>query len=220
MIGIAEALTFEEGREEDGDMPAGDAIDVGNMKSSIFMASGSGVFETSTDSRSLAIPEGTLVGCWLALQMRLSVLTSDAHVRSSGVKHTAPARAPYASGSWPSSSRSNSPFVLDLAIGTWSCYTASIFAYQAGPFFAFHRGRLGRRWRRRPSNLGKSSPGGGLFESACFPERCPVCLEWEGREEGLENFGCAMIVFALVPVREMIAGSRGWRTRGHSRGSL
>ena len=83
MIGIAEALTFEEGGEEDGDMPAGDAIDVGNMKSSMFMASGSGVFETSTDSRSLAIPEGALVGCWLALQMRLSVQTLGAHVRSS-----------------------------------------------------------------------------------------------------------------------------------------
>lgn len=52
-------------------MPAGDAIDVGNMKSSMFMASGSGVSERSTDSRSFAIPEGALVGCWLALRMRL-----------------------------------------------------------------------------------------------------------------------------------------------------
>ena len=158
-------------------MPAGDAIDVGNMKSSMFIASGSGVFETSIDSRSLAIPEGALVGCWLALQMRLSVQTPGAHVRSSDVKRTVPALALYASGSWPSFSRSNSPFVLDLAIGTWSYYTASIFVYQAGPFFAFHRGRPGRRWRRRPSNLERSSRGGGLFESACFPERCPVCLE-------------------------------------------
>ena len=136
------------------------------------------------------------------------------------VKRTVPALALYASGSWPSFSRSDSPFVLDLAIGTWSCYTASIFAYQAGLFFAFHRGRPGRRWKRRPSNLERNSRGGGLFESACFPERCPVCLEWEGREEGLENVGCAMIVFALVQVREMIAGSRGWRMRGHSWGSL
>ena len=157
-------------------MPAGDAIDVGNMKSSMFMASGSGVFDTSKDSRSLAIPEGALVGCWLALQMRLSVQTPGAHVQSSDVERTVPALAPYASGSWPSSSRSNSPFVLDWAIGTWSCYTASIFAYQAGPFFAFHRGRPGRRWRRRPSNLERSSREGGLFESACFPERCPICL--------------------------------------------
>ena len=43
-MGIAEALILEEGGDEDGDMPAGDAIDVGNMKSSMFMASGSGVF--------------------------------------------------------------------------------------------------------------------------------------------------------------------------------
>lgn len=201
-------------------MPAGDAIDVGKMKSSIFMASGSGVFETSTDSRSLAIPEGALVGCWLALQMRLSVQNPGAHVRSSDVKRTEPARAPYALGSWPSSSRLDSPFVLDLAIETWSCYTASIFAYQAGPFFAFHRGRPGRRWRRRPSNLERSSRGGGLFESACFLERFPVCLEWQSRAEGLEKVGCAMIVFALVQVREMIAGLRGWRMRGYSWGSL
>ena len=66
-MGIAEALMVEEGGEDDGDMSAGDAIDVGNMKSSMFMASGSGVIERSTDSRSFAIPEGALVGCWLAL---------------------------------------------------------------------------------------------------------------------------------------------------------
>ena len=53
---------MESGGEE-GDKPAGDAIEVGNMKSSMFMASGSGVFDRSTDSRSFAIPEGALVGC-------------------------------------------------------------------------------------------------------------------------------------------------------------
>ena len=83
MIGIAEGLMFEEGGEEDGDMPAGDAVDVGNMKSSMFMASGSGVFERSTDSRSFAIPDGALVGCLLALRMRLSVQILRAQVRSS-----------------------------------------------------------------------------------------------------------------------------------------
>ena len=60
---MAEALIVEEGRGEEGDRPAGDAIEVGNMKSSMFMASGSGVFDRSTDSRSFAIPEGVLVGC-------------------------------------------------------------------------------------------------------------------------------------------------------------
>ena len=54
-------------------MLAGDAIDVGNMKSSMFMGSGSEVIVCSTDSRSFAIPEGALVDCWLALRMRLSI---------------------------------------------------------------------------------------------------------------------------------------------------
>ena len=63
-------------------MSAGDAIDVGNMKSSMFMASGSGVFELSTDSRSFAIPDGALVGCWLALMMRSSVKVFCAEVHS------------------------------------------------------------------------------------------------------------------------------------------
>lgn len=54
-------------------MSVGDAIEVGNMKSSMFMASGSGVLDRSTDSRSFAIPEGALVGCWFALRSRLSV---------------------------------------------------------------------------------------------------------------------------------------------------
>lgn len=67
MIGIAKALMFDVGGGEDGDTPAGDAIDVGNMKSSMFIASGSGESARSADSRSFAIPEGTLVGCWLAL---------------------------------------------------------------------------------------------------------------------------------------------------------
>ena len=99
MIGIAEALTFEEGGEEVGEMPAGDAIDVGNIKSSMFMASGSGVFERSTDSRSFAIPEGALVGFWLALRTHLSVQTLCAQVRSYGLKLTVPARVLCALGS-------------------------------------------------------------------------------------------------------------------------
>lgn len=56
--------------------PAGDAMEFGKMKSSMFIASGSGVFEKSTDLRSWAIPEGTFIGtfigtsvdCWLALR--------------------------------------------------------------------------------------------------------------------------------------------------------
>ncbi len=72
-------------------MSAGDAIDAGNMKSSMFMASGSGVLEWSTDSRSFAIPEGALMDCWLALRMRLSVKVFSAKLRSSGPKRTVPA---------------------------------------------------------------------------------------------------------------------------------
>ena len=190
-------------------MPAGDAIDAGNMKSSMFMGSGSEVLERSTDSRSFAIPEGALVGCWLALRVRLLVQVFCAKVRSSGVKRTVSAPVLCASGSWPSSSRSGSPFVLDLAIGTWSCYKASISAFPVGPFFAFHQDRPGRRWRRRLSNLERHSGGEGLYESACFRGRCPVCLDSERKEGGLEYVGCAMIVLALVWVAEMTAGSRG-----------
>lgn len=72
-MGIAEALIFEGGGGEEGETSAGVAIDVGNMKSSMFIASESGVFAKSTDSRSFAIPEGPLVECWLALRMCLSV---------------------------------------------------------------------------------------------------------------------------------------------------
>lgn len=57
----------------DVDMPAGDAMGVGNMKSSIFIASGSGVSDDrSLDSRSCAIPDGVLVGCCLALADRFN----------------------------------------------------------------------------------------------------------------------------------------------------
>lgn len=49
-------------------MPAGEATEVGKMKSSIFMASGSGVSDArSMDSRSCAMPDGALVGCCFAL---------------------------------------------------------------------------------------------------------------------------------------------------------
>ena len=201
-------------------MSAGDAIDVGNMKSSMFIASGSGVFEMSTDSRSFAMPEGALVGCWLALRMRLSVKGFCAKVRSCGLKCTVPALVLCASSSWPSFSRLDSPSVLDWAIGTWFCYKASIFAFQAGPFSASHRDRPGRRWKRRPSNLQRSSRGEGFFESACFLGRCPVCLESERMEEGLEYDVCGRIVLAMVWVLGMTAGSRWWRARGHSWGSL
>ena len=64
LIGIAEALASKGGEGEGGDMPAGDAIEVGNMKSSMFIASGSGVSnERSRDSRSFAMPEGALADC-------------------------------------------------------------------------------------------------------------------------------------------------------------
>ena len=122
-----------------------------------------------------------------------------------------PALVLCASNSWPSFSRLDSPFVLGLAIGTWFCYKASIFAFQGGLSSAFHRDRPDQRWRRRPSNLQRSSHGEGLFESACFLGRCPICLEPARRGKGLEYVGCAKVVPALVWVLGMTAGSRGWR---------
>lgn len=44
-MGMAEAVVWEGGVEGDVDMPAGDAMEVGKMKSSIFIASGSGVLD-------------------------------------------------------------------------------------------------------------------------------------------------------------------------------
>lgn len=58
-MGIADVLAVR-GGVGDGEMLAGEAIDVGKMKSSMFIASGSGLFDGSTDSRSFAIPEGAL----------------------------------------------------------------------------------------------------------------------------------------------------------------
>ena len=202
---------------EEGDAPAGDAIEVGNMKSSMFMASESGVFERSTVSRSMAMPEGALVDCRLALRMRLSVQVLCAKVCSSGPKHTVPALVLCASNSWPSFSRSDSPCVLDLVIGTWSCYKASIFAFQAGPFSAFHRDRQGRRWRRRLSILKRSSREGNLFGSACSLGRYPACLEFDRRAEGqgLDSVDFVMVELALFWMPGRTAGSRGWKVRGH-----
>ena len=60
-MGMAEAVECKGGVGDD-DMPAGEAMEVGNMKSSMFIASGSeGLFDMSTDWRSFAIPEGLLV---------------------------------------------------------------------------------------------------------------------------------------------------------------
>ena len=154
--------------------------------------------------------------------MRLSVWVLGAQVRSSAFKRTVPAPALCASSSWPSFSRSNSPSVLDLAIVTWSCYTASIFASQVGPFSASHRDRQGRRSRRRPSNLKRSSLEEGFSESACFLGRCPLCLEPACRQEGLEWLGCEMIVLLLIWVVGRTGELRGWwkmRRRGYWRGS-
>lgn len=47
----------------DVERPAGEAMELGKMKSSMFIASESGVFERSTDLRSWAIPEGVFVDC-------------------------------------------------------------------------------------------------------------------------------------------------------------
>ena len=99
LISIAEALVSEGAGGEEGNAPAGDAIDVVNMKSSMFMASEAAVFERSTDSRSLAIPDGALLDYWLALRMRWSVQVFCAKVYLSGPTHTVPALVLCASSS-------------------------------------------------------------------------------------------------------------------------
>lgn len=61
---MAEAVGCAGGEGGEVEMPAGDAIEVGKMKSSMFMASGSGELEDmSMDWRSFAMPEGAVVGC-------------------------------------------------------------------------------------------------------------------------------------------------------------
>ena len=71
-MGIAEAVACEGGVGGDVEMPAGDPMEAGNIKSSMFIASGSVLFvDKSVDSRSFAIPDGALVGCWLALHTLL-----------------------------------------------------------------------------------------------------------------------------------------------------
>ena len=137
MISIAEALVSEGAGGKEGDAPVGDAIDVANIKSSMFMASESGVFKWSIDSRSLAIPDGALLDYWLALRIRWSVQVFYAKVYLSGPIRTVPAPVLCASSLWPSFSRSGSLCVLNLAIGTWSCYKASILAFQADLFLYF-----------------------------------------------------------------------------------
>ena len=69
-MGMAEAVVCKGGVGGEVERPAGDAIELGNIKSSMFMASGSKGFDTSIDCRSFAIPEGLLVLCWLALVER------------------------------------------------------------------------------------------------------------------------------------------------------
>jgi hypothetical protein len=64
---MADAVECVGGVGGEVERPAGDAIELEKMKSSMFIASGSGVFERSTDLRSWAIPEGAFTGCWLAL---------------------------------------------------------------------------------------------------------------------------------------------------------
>ena len=66
-MGMAEVVFCNGGVGGEVEMPAGDAMEAGNMKSSMFMASGSEEFDRSIDCLSFAIPEGLLVLCWLAL---------------------------------------------------------------------------------------------------------------------------------------------------------
>lgn len=73
-IGIADAVVFDvdgvtsvgEGRE----MPVGDAVDDGKIKSSMFIGSGSTVFDESNDSRNFAIPDGGVKFCRVNLRSR------------------------------------------------------------------------------------------------------------------------------------------------------
>ena len=70
LIGIAAAVVFEVADVPsvggEGEIPAGEAVEEGNIKSSIFMGSGSFrelVLDKSKDFRSFAIPDGALAFC-------------------------------------------------------------------------------------------------------------------------------------------------------------
>ena len=122
----------------EGEIPAGEAVEEGKIRSSMFIGSGSWVFELvfdkSKDFRSFAIPDGALEFCWCKLWQTISVkgLTS---VRKHGYDsiRTGPAPVLCASNSWPSSSTSNSPFAPGLAIVSSSCCKASRFVLPADP---------------------------------------------------------------------------------------
>lgn len=69
-MGMAEAVVCNGGVGGEAERPAGDAMELGKIKSSMFMASGSKGFDRSIDCRSFAMPEGLLVLCWFALVER------------------------------------------------------------------------------------------------------------------------------------------------------
>lgn len=81
MIGIAAAVECELAEVlsvgGEGEIPAGDAVEEGNIKSSMFIGPGSLVlelvFDESKDFRSFAIPDGALEFCWCKLWHTVSI---------------------------------------------------------------------------------------------------------------------------------------------------
>ncbi len=141
LIGIAAAVVFEVADEPsvggEGETPAGEAVEEGNIRSSMFIGSSSllyCVFDKSKDLRNFAIPDGALEFCWFRLTYKCqSRPGSRVHKRWDDAIRTVPAHALCASDSLPSSSKSDSPFAHGWAIASWSCCKASISALPAGP---------------------------------------------------------------------------------------
>ena len=143
-------------------MPAGDATEFGRMKSSRFIGSECCVFEWSTDLRSWAIPLGAEVVFFNALyneRHRLMMIL----FRRLWRRLTVLAFAPSSSGSSPSFSRSDSPFVLGSVTLSLFCCIASISASPEDPFSASRPGCLTHYRQHHLSNQGTPSRVGVAF---------------------------------------------------------
>lgn len=114
-------------------------------------------------------------------------------------KHTElvpPALSPGASSSWPSSAKSNSPYVLDWAIAILSASTTSIFALPTDPFAASRRDCPPHREGRHLANPEKQSRSATPLGRCCLELGNPVCrffffiiVSWSKKTD-LPPFSC------------------------------
>lgn len=66
---MAGAVAVEGAAGGDGETLVGVAMELEKMKSSMFIGSWDGLLDTSSELRSFAIPEGTLVDFWFSLRI-------------------------------------------------------------------------------------------------------------------------------------------------------